>query len=99
MGVNGRPNGDPRGGSEARRRRRLWLLDPASGWGGDGETVPCWECGVLLEVEDVYVDRIIRGEDGGTYARDNIAPHCCPCSGRQGQARSIAIVIMKRIAS
>ncbi len=99
MGVNCRPNGDPRGSSVQRRARRFWLLSAAAGWGGDGETVPCWECGVLLEFDDLFVDRIIRGEDGGTYGRDNIAPHCCPCSGRQGQARSIAIVVAKRLAS
>lgn len=99
MGVNGRPLGDPRGNSMARRRRRIWLLSIEAGWGGDGETVPCWDCGVLLEFDDLFVDRIIRGEDGGRYTNDNVAPHCCPCSGRQGQARSIAIVVAKRRAS
>lgn len=99
MGVNGRPNGDPRGNSVSRRARRLWFLSVEAGWGGDGETVPCWECCVLLEFEDIFTDRIIRGEDGGTYRRDNVAPHCCRCSGRQGQARSIQLILARRAAA
>lgn len=88
MGVNGRPNGDPRGSAAQRRFRKLWLLSSEAGWGGDGLDVPCHECGVLCEFDDLFVDRLIPGERGGRYARDNIAPHCCRCSGRQGQSRT-----------
>lgn len=91
MGVNGRPCGDPRGSAAQRRARKVWLLSPAAGWGGDGETVPCWECDVLLEIDDVFADRIIPGEDGGRYVKANVAPHCSLCSGRQGQRRTIAL--------
>lgn len=79
------PNGNDRGSSADRRRRKLWLISPEAGWGGDGETVPCWECSVLLELPDLFADRIIPGCVGGTYARTNIAPHCDRCSHRQGQ--------------
>lgn len=94
--TNGRCNSRERGSALSRRRRRAWLLSADGGWGGDGVTVPCWECGVVLWDEDLFVDRIIAGERGGTYRRDNIAPHCCLCSCRQGQLRSVAIMGLKR---
>lgn len=86
--TNGRCNSAERGSSYERRARRLWLVTVAAGWGGDGETVPCWECHVVLWVEDIYVDRLIPGERQGRYTRDNIAPHCAVCSCRQGQRRT-----------
>lgn len=81
------PNGNCSGSSYDRARRKLWLLSVEAGWGGDGETVPCWECGVLCGPDDVelFADRIIPHARGGTYARTNIAPHCALCSHRQGQ--------------
>lgn len=80
------PNGNQRGSSYDRAARKSWLLSPAAGWGGDGETVPCWTCGVLCGPNDVelFADRIIPAVGGGTYRRDNIAPHCDLCSHRQG---------------
>lgn len=88
---SGRCNSRERGSSRERRARKLWLLSVRAGWGGDGETVPCWECGIILWFEDIFVDRIISGEDGGRYDRNNIAPHCQLCSCRQGQRRTMAI--------
>jgi hypothetical protein len=87
----GRRNTNERGSSYERRRRKLWLISPEAGWGGDGIDVPRWDCGVLVELEDLIADRIIRGEDGGRYTRDNIAPHCPLCSCRQGQRRTMEI--------
>jgi len=84
----GRCNTNDRGNTAQRRARKLWLLSHEAGWGGDGETVPCWECGMLCEYEDLVADRIISGENGGRYTRDNIAPHCQLCSCRQGQRRT-----------
>lgn len=80
---------DKRGSSYDRRARRAWLLTPAAGWGGDGEKVPCSEpgCGAMVNARTMYVDRIIPGEQGGTYRRNNIKPHCASCSHRQGQRR------------
>lgn len=95
--TNGRCNTNERGSSYERRRRKLWLISPESGWGGDGHDVPCWECGVLVELEDLIADRIIGGEVGGRYTRDNIAPHCPLCSGQQGQRRTVAIIAARRL--
>ena len=89
--TNGRCNSAERGSSHARRARRAWLVTPEAGWGGDGETVPCWDCGVVLEPCDIYVDRLVPGEDGGRYTRDNIGPHCAVCSCRQGQRRTVEL--------
>lgn len=79
------PNGNQRGSSADRRARKLWLLSPEAGWGGDGTDVPCWECGVLCEIEDLVADRIIPHHQGGTYRRENLRPQCTLCSHREGQ--------------
>lgn len=89
--TNGRCNSAERGSSRSRRARKVWLLSVAAGWGGDGETVPCWDCGIILWFEDLFVDRIIPGERRGRYWRCNIAPHCEWCSCRQGQRRTMEI--------
>lgn len=90
---------DGRGSSRDRLARKLWLLSPDAGWGGDGTDVPCWECGVLVELIDLVCDRIIPGERGGRYNRGNIAPHCALCSHRQGQRRTAAIVRLARMSA
>lgn len=81
------PNGNQRGSSYQRRARKAWLLSPEAGWGGDGQSVPCWECGVLCGPDDaeLIADRIIPWCQGGTYIRSNVAPHCDRCSHQQGQ--------------
>lgn len=87
----GRCNSNERGSSYDRRARREWLLSPASGFGGDGEKVACWECGAMVSNKTMIVDRIVPGEAGGRYTRNNIRPHCGTCSGRQGQRRTMEI--------
>jgi len=73
-----RAGGDRRGSSADRKRRREWLVSPASGFGGDGVTVACyWECGRELTTVTVEADRIVPG---GSYRRDNIVPACRPCN-------------------
>jgi 5-methylcytosine-specific restriction endonuclease McrA len=74
------PNGNVRGSSYARKRRRAFLLNKF----GDGETAPCHECGQLVNDETMVVDRIIPAKFGGRYTRDNIQIHCATCSHRQG---------------
>jgi 5-methylcytosine-specific restriction endonuclease McrA len=73
-----RAGGDRRGSSADRRRRREWLVSPASGFGGDGVKVACyWECGTELTEATVEADRIVPG---GSYRRDNIVPACRDCN-------------------
>lgn len=89
----GTTNGNSRGSSEDRRRRRAFLVD-TFGWrlpNGLG-LVCCYLCHVvLLEHEDpeapgqsVTVDRITPGCDGGTYERTNIRPACGGCNSETG---------------
>lgn len=94
--ISGRCNTNERGNAAQRRARKRWLISSAAGWGGDGETVPCHECLVVLWIEDLYCDRILPAELGGRYTRDNIAPHCMLCSCRQGQRRTVEI--LRRVA-
>lgn len=92
------PNGNDRGSTSHRRARKLWLISEEAGWGGNGEDVPCWECGVVVELVDLIADRIIPAERGGTYARSNIAPHCPLCSHRQGN-RAMRRAVIKRASA
>jgi hypothetical protein len=75
----GRSGGETRGNAYNRRRRKAWLLATF----GDGETCPCFACGVLLDVRTLTVDRIVPGVRGGRYVRGNIRPACraCNCAG------------------
>jgi hypothetical protein len=66
-----RNGGDSRGNSTARRKRKEWLLSPESGFGGDGQKVPCVHCGRMLDYSTVESD---RKEPGGPYARFNVQP-------------------------
>lgn len=75
MGV--RAGGEKRGNSKDRRARKIWMLSPVSGFGGNGTTVPCVFCGHGLGYAEVEADRIIPG---GSYRRDNVQPACRPCN-------------------
>ena len=78
-------NSNARGSTKDRRNRKLWLLSPEGGFDGDGETVSCVTCGVILDYETLTVDRFpIMGCDGGTYQRGNIRPLCRPCNCGHG---------------
>lgn len=78
--VRGTSNGNVRGNSQERRKRRSWLLTTF----GDGETAPCAFCGIQLTNETLTVDRITPGCDGGRYTRDNIRPACFRCNSTLG---------------
>lgn len=85
-------NTNVRGSAASRRARKVWLLSPAAGHGGDGTSVPCaFACGTRVTLETIWVDRIVPGCYGGTYRRENIRPACEPCQlaegGRLGQVR------------
>lgn len=64
-----------------RQRRRRWVMQEF----GDGETVNCHRCGVVLTFETMTMDRYpIRGCDGGEYEKGNIQPACAPCNKLDG---------------
>ena len=97
--ARGTTNRNARGGTPERRARKLWLLSPAAGFGGDGEKVACaFGCGAMLDFDTVTVDRYpLAGCDGGTYRRSNIRPACGRCNaadgGRLGNRRKLAEVV------
>lgn len=84
--TNSREPNSARGNVTTRRRRKLWMLTPEAGFGGDGATVLCSEpdCDAILTIDTVFVDRIVPGIDGGRYVKGNVKPHCCSCSHKQG---------------
>lgn len=88
-------NGNAAGSSYDRRRRKLWLLSPESGFGGDGVSVPCHlefsdRCLVYVTFETLTTDRIVPGIEGGTYERGNIRPACSPCNVEHGSRLGLA---------
>jgi hypothetical protein len=96
----GTTNGNARGGSQDRRRRREWLVitfranedlrviqlyHGALNVGVNvGDGEPACRCGVLLTADTLTVDRVVPGCQGGTYRRDNIRPSCQPCASSTG---------------
>jgi len=84
--ARGTSNGNVRGNSEDRARRKAWLLDM---YASDidqrrGATCRCYRCGELLTFETLTVDRIVPGCLGGRYVRTNIRPSCAPCNSETG---------------
>jgi hypothetical protein len=87
-GTRGTTNRNARGGTDARRRRKLWLLAQPQ-FGGDGESALCQigrpGCVGRVTFETVWVDCYpVMRRDGGTYRRDNIRPSCGPCNMGHG---------------
>ena len=74
--VQGRAGGEFRGSSKDRRASRERLATEF----GDGTYAPCVHCGVKLYVDDVTRDKIIPGEEGGTYRHENLIPACASCN-------------------
>lgn len=92
MTVRGTTNGNARGNTEDRRRRRAYLLQAYAANVAvvvDGAPVPtarCYRCGELLTDSTITVDRIVPGALGGTYRRNNIRPACSRCNSETGGA-------------
>ena len=78
----GTTNRNQRGGTDARRARKLHLLDTF----GDGYTAPCTFCGLELDYGTITADRILPGCQGGTYQRKNLRPACLRCNSLDGNA-------------
>lgn len=76
-----RAGGDRRGNPRNRRARKIYLLSPKAGFGGDGTKVGCVFCDAVLDYDTVQADRI---EAGGSYRRDNVQPACAPCNKARG---------------
>ena len=73
----GTTNTSARGSSYARRARKDWMCNEF----GDGKGAPCYRCGKYLKRGPLLeADRIIPGELGGTYMRNNIRPCCGHCN-------------------
>lgn len=81
--TRGTSNGNDRGSSRDRNRRREWLV---AAWQSDlGPGIcRCYRCGIGLTVDTVTVDRVIPGCRGGRYTRDNIRPACASCNSKTG---------------
>jgi hypothetical protein len=87
----GTTNSNRRGNASDRRARKLWLLTEY----GDGVTAECSlavssDCPGTVTFETMSVDRIVPGIEGGTYARGNIRPACCPCNSLTGARLALA---------
>ena len=82
--MRGTSNTNSRGSAANRRARKLWLLSPESGFGGNGLLVKCYRCPAMLDFERVQADRRLAGILGGTYARHNIRPCCGDCNIETG---------------
>lgn len=95
MNRRGTTNTNSRGNTRDRLARKLFLLTKF----GDGVRCACWECGTLVALATIVVDRIIPGAEGGTYRRNNIRPHCSICSQRQGGILGTVRKRAKRLAA
>jgi hypothetical protein len=84
-----------RGKPPQRRKRKLWLLSPESGFGGDGTYVMCAmqllpNCIGLLTYETLTVDLYPKPRrEGGRYTPNNIRPACHPCNSYDGALHSV----------
>ena len=90
---------DMRGSAKDRKARKLWLLSPAAGFGGNGTMVPCAmkidaRCQEIVDFESMEVDRIVPGCFGGRYVRGNVRPSCWICNNTASheQKRELAAV-------
>lgn len=77
-----RAGGDRRGSNKDRSDRKVWMISPIAGFGGDGTKVPCSHCGCMLDYDTVEAD---RKEEGGSYRHSNIQPSCRSCNVRRNR--------------
>lgn len=99
----GTTNRNVRGSTRDRAARRRWLVETfranydvdhlgfTVALGAGTPACRCYRCGKLLAEYTVTVDRIVPGNHGGTYRRNNIRPCCGLCNAATGsQARRTA---------
>jgi hypothetical protein len=89
LSRRGTSNGNVRGSSYARRRRRARLVEelgiPRKS-DGKKTRIPCVHCGKVMKADGIQweVDRFpVCGVHGGRYVRGNIVPSCPPCNKRR----------------
>lgn len=84
MHKRGTTNGNHRGNTKDRARRKAYLLRAYA------SDVPghcrCYRCGTLLSAATITVDRIVPGARGGKYVRNNIRPACGKCNSATANA-------------
>lgn len=96
----GASNSNDRGSAQARRKRRLELVEQH----GVGGVVLCWLCGVptLAEVREgdpeslaevFQQDRVVPGAAGGRYEMSNLRPACGPCNRERGNAHRDGVLL------
>jgi hypothetical protein len=81
--MRGTTNGNARGNSTDRARRRAYLLQAYESNKGPC-TCRCYRCGKVLDEKTVTVDRVVPGCHGGRYVRNNIRPACGDCNSETG---------------
>ncbi len=77
--YNVRAGGEKRGNNKDRAARKRWMLK----FFGTGATAPCAHCEKKLTYETITADRIVPGNEGGTYRRENIVPSCLRCNQKR----------------
>jgi hypothetical protein len=81
----GTSNSNDRGSSKDRFARKVWLLLTFSPKLGPDEAWCEFNCGTILTIETITVDRYpIPGCDGGKYVKGNIRPACAKCNSEHG---------------
>lgn len=81
-GPRGTTNRNDRGNTKDREARRWFLMNT---YAADKlGYCRCYRCGKLLLLDQITVDRIVPGNHGGTYRRNNIRPACAKCNSATG---------------
>lgn len=81
-GHRGTTNRNVRGNTRDREARRWFLMNT---YAADKlGYCRCYRCGKLLLLDQITVDRIVPGNHGGTYRRNNIRPACAKCNSATG---------------
>jgi len=79
----GTTNGNARGNTADRTRRRAYLFRTYQSDYGPG-TCRCYRCGEVLTRATLTIDRIVPGCKGGRYVQKNIRPACAQCNSQTG---------------
>ncbi len=91
-----------RGSARQRRARKEWLV-AEYGWPDPVEPslglVCCWLCDGVMILEDVTVDRVVPGIEGGRYVKGNIRPACLADNLERGGRLGAERLKVRRVVS